>query len=168
VGGGLTPLAALELWQHTYRLPGSWWWIGMVWIPALALTSMPLWRGIADLEDLLRKSTALIMVFFLTRAWLSEPNLILVLPLVLILTETGALPRPWLHALWILPLIFGVVNVSLAQLLFPSMPHIMEAFLAWMEQFRTPRLIAKVILVVPWHILGWSIVARCLRRPEAV
>jgi hypothetical protein len=165
VGGGLTPWAGLELWQDSYRLPGSWWWVGMLWMPALALASVPLWRGITDLDDLLRKSTALIMVFFLTRAWLSEPNLILALPLVLILTETGAVPRHWLHAFWSMPLIFGVVNVSLAQLFFPSLPHMMDAFLAWMEQFHSARLLAKVILVVPWQILGWSIVARCLRRP---
>jgi hypothetical protein len=39
--------------------------------------------------------------------------------------------------------------------------------LAQMEQIRTARLIAKVAIVIPWQLVGWSIVARCLRRPAA-
>jgi hypothetical protein len=34
-----------------------------------------------------------------------------------------------------------------------------------LEEFRMARLIAKVIVVVPWQVVGWSIVVRCLRRP---
>ena len=168
VGGGLTPLAALELWQPSYRLAGNWWLLGLVWIPALGLAAAALRHGIADLSDLLRKATAVIMVFFLTRAWLSEPNIILALPFVLILATLGDFPRRWLHAVWILPLLFGVANVSLPQLFFPSMPQVMDWLLVRMEHFRTARLIAKVVIVIPWQVVGWSIVARCLRRPASV
>jgi hypothetical protein len=82
---------------------------------------------------LLRSATAVSLVFLLTRAWLSEPNIILVLPLVLMLAVIGDLDRLTLRALWILPLLFGIANVSAPQLLFPSMPHIMDAWLRWME-----------------------------------
>jgi len=168
VGGGLSPLAALELWQTSYRLTGNWWLLGLLWIPALGIASLAVRPGIADLKDLLRKSAALIMVFFLTRAWLSEPNVILALPFVLILTTIGELPRPWLHAIWILPLLFGIVNVSTAQLFFPSMPQIMDALLRQMEEVHTARVIAKVMVVVPWQFVGWRVVVRCLKRPEGV
>ena len=164
VGGGLTPLAALELWQPSYRLNGNWWLLGLVWIPALALAATTFRHGITGFSDLLRKATGVIMVFFLTRAWLSEPNIILALPFVLILATLGDFPRRWLHAVWILPLVFGIANVSLPQLFFPSMPGVMDWLLVQMEHFRTARLIAKVVIVIPWQLVGWSIVARCLRR----
>jgi hypothetical protein len=167
VGGGLSPLAALELWQTSYRLSGNWWLLGLLWIPALGIASLALRSGIPDFKDLVRKSAASVLVFFLTRSWLSEPNLILVLPFVVILASLGELPSSWLHVIWILPLLFGIVNVSAAQLFFPSMPHLMEALLKQMEELRTARLIAKVVVVVPWQIVGWLIVVRCLRRPAA-
>lgn len=167
VGGGLSPFAALELLQDTYRLSGSWWLLGLLWIPALAIAGFALRRGITGLRHLLRSATAVSLVFLLTRAWLSEPNIILVLPLVLILAAIGDLHRLTLHALWILPLLFGIANVSAPQLLFPSMPHMMDAWLRWMEEFRTARLVAKVIIAVPWQIVGWSIVVRCLQPSAA-
>jgi hypothetical protein len=163
VGGGLSPMAALELAQTSYRLPGNWWLLGLLWIPALGIASLALRGGIAGLSDLIKKSTALIMVFFLTRMWLSEPNVILVLPLVLILSLTGDLNRLALSAVWILPLIFGIANVSAPQLFFPSMPHVMDTLLQQMDKFHTARLIAKVLVVIPWQIAGWWIVRRCLR-----
>lgn len=162
-GGGLAWLTFLELLQGSYQLPGNWWLLGLLWVPALAAAAVVLRRGIAGLEDLVRKSAALIMVFFLARAWLSEPNLMLVLPLVLILTSIRDLDRLTLTALWTLPLIFSFFNVSTAQLFFPSMPGIMKDMLRQMDAIRTARLIAKVVVVIPWEVLGWSIVVRCLR-----
>lgn len=164
VGGGLTPMAAVELFQKEYRLPGNLWLVGLVWIPALAIVSFGLRRGTVDTRDLLKKATALILVFFLTRAWLSEPNVILLLPFVLILTLTGDIDRRALQAIWILPLIFAVFNVAVPQLFFPSMPHIMDVLLAAMEKIKPIRLVIKVIIVIPWEIAGWWIVMRCLRR----
>ena len=78
---------------------------------------------------MLKKSVALILVFFLCRAWLSETNVILLLPLVLILTCLTNLSTLSLAVVWILPLIFGFFNTSIAQLLFPSMPGIMDSLL---------------------------------------
>ena len=167
VGGGLTPFAALELWQPTYSLSGEWWLLGLIWIPALGIAAASLRHGISGLHGLLRAGTALIMVFFLTRAWLSEPNVILALPFVLILAMLGELPRRWLHALWILPLIFGLANVSFTQLFFPSMPDVADWLYMQMERIHTARLIAKVVIVIPWQIVGWSIVARCLKPTSA-
>ena len=85
-------------------------------------------------RGLLRAGAAVIMVFFLTRAWLSEPNIILALPFVLILATLGDLPRGWLHAVWILPLIFGIANVSITQLFFPSTPHLADWLYMQMER----------------------------------
>ena len=70
-----------ELLEDTYQLTGYWWLTGLLWIPVLAVFSFrALNDGIDGFEGLLIKSTGLVLVFFLTRSWLSEPNIILVLP----------------------------------------------------------------------------------------
>ena len=114
--------------------------------------------------DLLKKSTALIMVFFLFRAWLSEPNLILVLPLVLILTSIGDLDRRGLTAVWVIPLIFSFFNTSTFQLLFPSMPALMDRLLQLSEVFRTARLVIRILVVIPWLVAGGWIITNCFNR----
>lgn len=169
VAGGMSVLTFYELLKNSYYLPGSWWLLGLAWIPALMIAMLQMRRGIIGFKDLLKKSTAVILVFFLTRAWLSEPNIILVFPLVLILTAAGQLNSKALNAVWILPLIFTVFNGSLPQLFFPSMPGIMEKMLKVEENFRTFRLIAKTLTVIPWQIAGWWIVADCFRsNPDLV
>jgi hypothetical protein len=135
-----------------------------LWVPALAIATYALRDRIVGLKDLLKKSTGLIMVFFLTRAWVSEPNIILVLPLVLILTILGELDQFALTGIWTLPLIFSFLNTSTAQLFFPSMPGIMDQLMGLMEDYRAARLIGKLIIVVPWQLMGWWIVFRCFRR----
>jgi hypothetical protein len=163
VGGGISFMTFLELIQDSYRLPGNWWLLGILWIPALGFTAYTLRSGIVGFKDLLKKSTALIMVFFLTLAWLSETNIVLILPFILILTSIGEFDQLTLTAIWILPLIFGFFNTGIAQLFFPSMPAIMDKLLKLAEDYRTVRLVAKLVIVIPWQIVGWWIVYRSFR-----
>jgi hypothetical protein len=164
VGGGMSFLVFLEIMRDSYQLPGAWWLLGLIWIPALVLTILVIGRDdIHGLNDLLIKSTVLIMVFFLTRAWLSEPNIILVLPFIVILTFTHELDRRMLAAIWILPFIFSFFNTATAQLFFPSMPVLMGKLLTLMDNFRTDRLIAKLTIVIAWQIAGWWVVFRLIR-----
>jgi hypothetical protein len=167
VGGGMSFLVFLELTRHSYQLTQEWAFLGILWIPALAVASFFIGRGTGGLKNLLMKSTALIMILFLTRAWLSEPNIILVLPFIVILTSVGELDRFTLAAIWILPLIFSIFNTAAAQLFFPSMPAIMDRLVALAEEFRKFRLISKIIIVIPWQIVGWWVVFRCLKRTPA-
>jgi hypothetical protein len=83
-GGGMSFMTFFELLKDTYQLPGQWWLIGLVWIPALGIGIIALRHGVDGFIDLLKKSTGMIMIFFLTRTWLSEPNIILILPLIVI------------------------------------------------------------------------------------
>jgi hypothetical protein len=164
VGGGMSWMTFYELLKDSYQLPGAWWLLGLAWVLALAIAIVIMRPGISGFEDLLMKSTAVLLVFFLTRAWLSEPNVILVFPLVLILTATGRLKAWAFHALWILPLVFTLFNASLPQLFFPSMPGVMEKLLKVAEEYRTFRLVVKIVVVIPWQITGWWIVINCFRR----
>jgi hypothetical protein len=162
VGGGVSFMAFLELVNDSYQLTGVWSLAGSLWVPAVAVAAWLLRPNIVGFRDLLIKSTALIMVFFLTRTWLSEPNIILILPLALILTSMGDLDRRSLAAIWVVPLIFSFFNTATAQMFFPSMPGVMDQMLKLGENYRTLRLVAKVLVVIPWEIAGWWIVFRCI------
>ena len=168
VGGGMSFMTFFELWRDSYQLPGSWWLLGLIWIPALGIATLALRDGIPDTLDLLKKSTALLLVFFLTRAWLSEPNIVLVLPLVLILTSIGELHWLALAAIWVLPLVFTIFNASPPQLLFLNFPAGMAAGLQLADDYRTLRLVARILVVIPWQVVGWWIVFRCFCWNPAV
>jgi len=165
VGGGMSLLTFHELTNGTYVLYGLWQILGVVWVPAVAFATWSARRRVEGPRGLLAASAAVILVFFLTRAWLSEPNIILVLPLIVMLVSLGDLPSLGLTAIWVLPLVFGVFNTSLVQLLFPTMPETMARLLALADTFRTVRLVARILVVLLWQVAGWWIVVRCMRKP---
>ena len=108
--GTMSYMTVVRVFRDLDLLQGSWWLLGLIWIAALAVGTVLLGRGDGSLEDLLKKSTALLLVVFLTRTWLAEPNVILVLPLVLILASIGVLDRRALTAVWVIPLLFTRVQ----------------------------------------------------------
>ena len=165
VGGGLSYMTFLETLTRSYQLTGLWWIMGWVWLPALGIATYMLKPGITGFKDLLKKSLALILVFYLCRAWLSEPNIILVLPLVLILTCLNELKPISLAAVWILPLIFAFFNTSLAQLFFPSMPAAMEALLKLAGEYDPARFVLRTVVVITWLAAGGWIVTNCFKKP---
>ncbi len=165
VGGGLSFMTFLEYTTWSYQLPGQWWFLGWLWVPALGFATYAMKPGIKSLKELLKKSVALIFVFYLCRAWLSETNINLLLPLVLILTSINELDRLSLTAVWVLPLIFCFFNTSIAQLFFPSMMSgLIDLFLKLAIEFTTARYALRTIVVAAWLMAGWWIVLRCFRR----
>ena len=70
---------------------GHWWLLGLALDPRRWPSRRR--RAAARRRRLRRsrskKSAALVLVFFLTRTWLAEPNVVLLLPLVLVLTLAG-------------------------------------------------------------------------------
>jgi hypothetical protein len=164
VGGGLSFMTFLEYTKWTYQLPGQWWFLGWLWIPALGFATYAIRSGMNGFEDLLKKSLVAILVFYLCRTWLSEPNIILILPLVLILTSMNELDRFSLLAIWVIPLIFSLFNMSIAQLFFPSMPGLMDGFIRFGSEFANARYDIRTFIVVIWLVTGWWIVLGCFRR----
>ena len=164
MSGGLSLTTLYELLKASYVLPGYWWLLGFAWLPAIIVGAMCMQNGDHGLVDLLKKSLALILIFFLTRTWLSEQNLTLILPLVLILVSLGELPKLTLSAVWVLPLIFTIFNTSPPQLLFPVLPELMNKLLQWMDIYRSTRLVARMVVVIPWQVVGWWMVVRSLRK----
>ena len=168
VSGGMSLTTLYELLQDTYLLPGYWWLLGFIWMPIVAITTLFLPRGELGLPGLIKNSLVLSLVFFLTRTWLSEQNLTLILPLVLILVSLGELPNISLTMVWVLPLIFTIFNTSPAQLLFPILPSVMAKLLQWSDTYRAVRLIARMLLVIPWQLVGWWMVFYRPRKREAI
>jgi len=166
VGGGMSFMTFLELLSNSYELPGLLWLVGFLWVPALLFMTFLLRSGSEGLTDLLKKSAALVMVFFLFRTWLSEPNLMLILPMLLILTSLGELDPRSLTAVWVLTLIYSFFNTSTFQLLFPSLPDLMNRLLQLSDVFRAARLAIRTITVIPWLFLGGWIVVSCLRNGQ--
>lgn len=164
VGGGISLLSFYELFTDKYLLPGNWWLISLIWIPALGIAMLGMRQGIDGFRELLRKSTALVLVLFLTRTWLSEPNIVLLLPFLVILVSLGETHPILLTAIWGVPLVFTIFNTSPPQLLFPSFPDAMEKILHWSDEFRSLRLLLRTLTVIPWQIAGWWIVVACMRK----
>lgn len=164
VAGGMSFMTFYELLKDTYQLRGSWWLLGLAWIPAIGFAIYKLRQGIFDFTDLLQKSLGVILIFYLTRTWLSEPNIMLIIPIGLILTSLGKLPGLAFHALWLMPLVFTIFNFSPPQLLAINFPNTMDRLLSLLEEFRTIRLITRIALVLPWQIVGWWIVAACFKN----
>jgi Gpi18-like mannosyltransferase len=168
VSGGMSLGTLYELLKDTYILPGNWWLLGFIWLPAILIATLFMQTGDHGLMDLIKKSLSLILIFFLTRTWLSEPNLALILTMVLILTSLGELPKICLTATWVLPLIFTIFNTSPPQLLFPILPDLMGKLLQMMDIYRSGSLAARIIVVLPWQIIGWWMVIRCLRKTTSL
>jgi Gpi18-like mannosyltransferase len=164
VSGGMALTTLYELIAGKYVLPGEWWLLGVLWLPAILIGAYFLRRGNLGFIVLLKNSLALILIFFLTRTWLSEQNLALILPIVLILVCLKELPRLTFYAVWILPLIFTIFNTSPAQLLFPVLPDLMAKLLQWADIYRVPRLWARMLVVIPWQLAGWWMVASAYRK----
>ena len=164
ISGGMSFMTFFELLKGTYQMPGQWWLLGLAWIPALGMGIYAMRHGIQGFTDLLKKCTGMILIFFLTRTWLSEPNILLILPFVLILTSIGELDSLAFNAIWILPLVFTIFNTSPPQLLFPSLPEAMASLLKLSDNFRVFRLVVRTVLVIPWQIAGWWIVITCFKR----
>jgi hypothetical protein len=164
--GGMSYTTVARLFRDPIALPGHWWLIGLLWVVALAAGLVLLRRGPA-FEDLVRGAVALALVFLLTRAWLAEPNVVLVLPLVLILTSLGRLDRRLLTALWVIPLAFAIANLAPLQLLWLAFPTARDAGLTAAADLSSLSLALRVALVVAWQVAGWWTVVACLRPRRA-
>jgi dolichol-phosphate mannosyltransferase len=158
VAGGLSWLTSWELIANAYSLPASLQFLGYLWLPALAAGLLFIKRRGDGLADLSLWALRLMLLFFLTRAWLSEPNVDQLLPLALVAACAGRLGKRTLAALWMIPLAFTLFNVSLPQLMFLFYPGVMEQVAKWDRTLRAGRLVGRALIVIPWLVVGWRIV----------
>jgi hypothetical protein len=167
MSGTMSFMTVARLARDSLATQGHWWLLGLLWIPALVVAVWAMRRGVGEFDDLVKKSTALVLIFYLTRTWLAEPNVVLVLPLVLILTSLGELDRRALTAVWLIPLVFTVFNASPLQLLFVTWPGALQESLAYVARYGQATLVVRAALVIAWQVAGWWIVVACFKRRPA-
>ena len=158
MAGGMTLFSLTELIQQATLLPQELAFLGFLWVPALIISYYVVYRNPPRSADtLFSTAVGLALVFFLTRSWLSEPNINLLLPFMLILVGLNKLGSRSLHLAWIIPLVFMVLNTSVSQLFFLVDPSVLMSLAQFDQEFRIPRLVARFAVAAVWSVLGWSI-----------
>jgi len=165
MAGGMSLFSFLEIFQGSLSLPSALDVLGYLWVPALLVGYYFVYRNRpTSMADLTRKAVGVTLIFFLTRSWLSEPNVNLVLPLMLLAVESDMMNFRSFHFAWIIPLVFMFPNTSFPQLFFLVHPSIPLDLQALDQQIRVARLIARFLVVVFWQIFAWFVVVKTLRR----
>jgi hypothetical protein len=164
VAGGMSPLNILEIVEGSNVMPSALGVIGFLWVPVLMVGYYFINRNCPrSTEELVGSALAVTLVFFLTRTWLSEPNIDLILPMMLVLVGTGRMRGNELHVVWITTLAFMFLNTSIQQLFALVYPPVMTLLADTDLMFREARLVARFLIVIPWQIVGWMIVVKLLR-----
>ena len=165
--GAMSFTAVAGLWTDALVLEGHWWLLGLLWMPAVLVAAL-LARGRArEPAGLLAVAVALTLVFFLSRTWLAEPNVLVVLAPVLVLAALGRLDRRLFTVLWLIPLLFVVANASPVQLLWQFAPGVVSQTSAFAARHADVTIAVRAALIVAWQVAGWWIVVVCLRQPWA-
>ena len=141
------------------------WAIGFLWVPALGIASWFLRRKVKDFTDLVKISVGMVLLFYVTRTWLSEPNINLILPLIVILVSIGEIPRVKLSLVWILPLTFSLFNTALFQLLFLSAPTLMAGLFNIAADSSSIRKFILTTLSILWLIFASLMIRVCFKSP---
>ncbi len=114
--------------------------------------------------DLFRWALSLIFILMLTRTWVSEQNIALLIPLSVLYSIRNI--RDWIMVdlLWILAFIFTFFNTSPFQMFFLISPKPLKFIEALDQVYRIPRLFLKFITVIPWQIIGWLYVTQTFNK----
>jgi hypothetical protein len=149
MAGGLTVFSLAEIIQGSPIIPSSLWLLGFLWVPALFIGYYFVYRNPpCSMGDIVTKSIGLVLVFFLMRSWLSEPNLNLLLPFMLIAVGLGKMEKRVFHLFWIIPLVFMIINFAFPQLFFLIYPSVLDALAQFDLQFGITRLVARFFVAV--------------------
>jgi hypothetical protein len=155
----------VEFFQKNALLPAGLEFLGYLWIPALLLGYYFVYRNPPkNARQLFQSSVFLLLVFFLSRTWLSEPNINLLLPLFLLLLGYGKIGMKTFHLGWIIPFAFVFLNYAFPQLFFLVYPQIMGSIAEFDVQFGTVRLIGRFIVTILWYIIAVKILSACLKK----
>lgn len=165
MAGGLTIFNLTEIFTGQLTLPVGLELLGWIWLPAVLLGYYAVYRNPPNsLSGLFASAAGLLLIFFLTRTWLSEQNITLLLPFLLILLGYGRISKRTIHLAWIIPLVFMFLNLSVPQLFFLVSPEIMSQLTQLDEYIRFWRLLAKFAVAVAWQVFAWSMVVGLLKN----
>ncbi len=163
MAGGMTAFSALEIFTNTGVFPVGLQFLGYLWIPALLIGYYFVYRHPPkSMVELVQAAAALMLIFFLTRSWLSEPNFNVIIALVLLAFPLKKLTFTNFTFLWVLPLAFMVFNTSFAQLFFLVSPSVIQSLAQMDLYYRGWRLIARFVVAIVFQVLAWRLVVKLL------
>jgi hypothetical protein len=137
--------------------------LGYLWIPALLIGYYLVYRNPPkSMPELAEKALLLLLIFFLTRTWLSEPNINLVISLALLALAQKKLNFQNFGFIWIIPLVFMFFNFALPQLFFLVSPSIISNLAELDRYILEWRLVGKFVVAVFWQVLAWRLVIKLL------
>jgi hypothetical protein len=167
--GGMTLFNLVEIFQDTVVLPIGLEFLGYIWIPALLLGYYLLYRDPPKtFNELTQKAIGIMLIFFLTFSWVSEPYVNVVIALSLLVVPLEKVNFRNFHFLWVIPLIFMVITTNFVQLFYlVSTPPLVTSALQIENNIRNWRLIARFLIVVGWQIFAWKLVIRIFGNKKA-
>jgi hypothetical protein len=146
------------------KIPPGLEFLGYLWIPALVF----LYYGLSKTKlenriDLFRWASSIIFITILTRSWVSEQNIILLIPLIIL--PTLVFNKNWkiISLVWILPLIFSIINTSPFQMFFLISSRPLTFIRELDKIVKFPRLLLKFLIVIPWQFLGWTYIIKSIK-----
>lgn len=157
MAGGMTVFNVIDVFWRTSTMPSGLWFLGYLWIPALLAGYFWVYRNPPKtLVSLSQCAVVLLLLFFISRSWLSEQNINLLFPFMLILVGSGTLKPRSLHLTWIIALAFLLLNMTLPQLLFLVYPPIIPLKVAFDINFGVARLSARFAVTLVWFfVVSW-------------
>jgi Gpi18-like mannosyltransferase len=164
VAGGLSIFGFMEALHGVYHIPDSLYVLGFVWIPAVAIGYIFLHPRFNSPEEMTRSAASLILIFLLTRAWVSEPNLDLLIPFLVIVMTLNNISRQVYTFAWSVPLVFALLNTSIPQLFALIYPQVIGDLSGIDLKIRGARLMAGYLTALVWQVTGWYIVIRLNRH----
>ncbi len=158
LAGGMTIFNLGDVFASKSDTSSGLWFLGYLWIPLLAVGFIWVYRRKPrSMVDLAECAVVLLLIFFLSRSWLSEQNINLLFPFLLMLVGAGILSVRRFHWAWIVPLAFLVLNASLPQLFFLVYPPVIPLKEAFDVDFGTVRLAVRFAITVVWYIVALGI-----------
>jgi hypothetical protein len=165
--GGMTPFDFVEIFQDRVTLPSGLGFLGYIWIPAVLFGYFLVYRDPPKtFNELTQKAMGLMLIFFLTYSWLSEPYVIMVIALALLSLPFKKVNFRNFHFLWVMPLIFMVLSTNFFQLFFLVSPSIIASLAQADMYIRSWRLSAMFIVVVVFQVLAWRLVIEIFKRKK--
>ena len=163
MAGSMTLFNLVEVFQNTAVLPLGLEFLGYLWIPALLIGYYLVYRNPPkSMPELAEKAVLLLLIFFLTRTWLSEPNINLVISLALFALASKKLNFRNFGFLWIIPLVFMFFNFAFPQLFFLVSPSIISNLTQLDQSILEWRLVGKFVMVIFWQVFAWRLVIKLL------
>ncbi|GBC71119.1 hypothetical protein HRbin02_00898 [Candidatus Calditenuaceae archaeon HR02] len=151
--GGISPFNFVEAVYGTSTMP-SWLepisYVSVVSLMVMVILAIKLLP--TGSEGVFRLGLVSASLFFSLRPWVSEQNLLIILSLFIIVC--GKLPS---RLLWIIPLVFAGLNLSIPQQLYLLYPSIIHGLAALNHPIRYW---LKFVVSVIWIIALWAILVK--------